>query len=75
MKSLINTFLLLFVCTLFYSCSDNDENDGQTQSSEFFNINVGSKWVYKRYSYSINSEQFIFSGIIDTLKIVEMVNF
>jgi hypothetical protein len=75
MKSLINTFLLLFVYTLFYSCSDNDENDGQTQSSEFFNINVGSKWVYKRYSYSINSEQFIFSGIIDTLKIVEMVNF
>ncbi len=78
MKSLINTVLLLFVCTLFYSCSDNDDNDdndGQTQSSEFFNLNVGNKWVYKRYNYNTNSEQFIFSGIVDTVKIVEMVNY
>lgn len=75
MKSLINTVLLLFVCTLFYSCSNNDDNDGQTQSSEFFNLNVGNKWVYKRYDYYADSNQFAFSGIVDTVKIVEMVNY
>jgi hypothetical protein len=73
MKNLIRKVLFLIVSVLLFSCSKNDEV--ATNPESFFNLNVGSKWVYKKYENNFNNPtQFTFSGIVDTVKIVSIEN-
>ena len=57
--------LLLLVTSLFWSCSNDDE----TQQDNFFNLNTGNVWVYKRYHTNDNTN-YIFSNRIDSVKVV-----
>jgi hypothetical protein len=57
--------LLLLVTSLFWSCSNDDE----TQQDDFFNLNTGNVWVYKRY-HNNNNTNYIFSNRIDSVKVV-----
>lgn len=72
MKNIFNSFFLLFVSVSFVSCSEDESVTPQSES--FFNLNVGSQWVYKKYdSYSNNSGVFVFQGVVDTVKIVDHI--
>lgn len=72
MKNIITSVLFLFVAVLFTSCSDDDNS--ATLEESFFNLNVGNKWAYKKYeNSSTNPTEFIFNGVIDTIKIVDEV--
>lgn len=65
----IQLLLFLTFSVLFFSC-DSEETVEQSEPP-FFNLNVGNKWVYKRYqNTNENPTQFTFSGIVDTVKIV-----
>lgn len=70
MKNLFRKLLLLLVFIFLFSCEKSEDNKPK---SSFFNLNVGSKWVYKRYQ-SLNNSPFEFSGIVDTVKIVSIEN-
>ena len=73
MKNLLTKSLLLILPFLLFSC--NEEDDNVTTNQPFFNINVGNKWVYKTYYNSYDSpNQFTFSGIVDTVKIIGTEN-
>lgn len=72
MKNVLSKGLLLLMSGFLFSCSQNDDASSNTaENTPFFNLNVGSKWVYKKYENSPdNPNQFAFSGIVDTVKIV-----
>ncbi len=76
MKNLTNKILFLLISVLLFSCSRNEEDATTTPSnSQFFNLNIGNKWIYKKYENSTNNpNQFVFSGIVDTVKIVGIEN-
>lgn len=72
MKNIIKNVLFLFVAISILSCSE-DENTTSTDES-FFNLNVGNKWVYKKYENSnFNPTEFTFNGVVDTIKIIDEV--
>lgn len=75
MKNLISKLLFIVASVLLFSCSKNDEVSLNSSNSQFFNLNVGSKWVYKKFVNSnSNPTQFTFSGVVDTVKIVSIEN-
>jgi hypothetical protein len=72
MKNIFNSFFLLIVAVLFVSCSEDESVT--PQSEDFFNLNVGSQWVYKKYDNNLNNpEVFVFQGVVDTVKIVDHI--
>lgn len=75
MKNLSSKIFLLTVGIVLFSCSKNDATTTAPSNQNFFNLNVGSKWVYKKYENSVNNPtQFTFAGIVDTVKIESIVN-
>lgn len=73
--------LSLSVFALFFSCTNDDDNSvGSTGNSQaeagFYALTVGSSWVYKNYVYNANTQEYDYSGVIDSVKItgVEIVN-
>ena len=74
MKNLIVKVLILFVVSLLTSCSKKEEIQIiPTPNTQFFNLKIGNKWVYKKYDNSgINPTQMAFTGEIDTVKIVSL---
>lgn len=74
MKNLIRKVFITSIGVLLFSCS-NDNNETKTEEPAFFNLNIGNKWIYKKYENSTeNPSQFTFSGIVDTIKIIGTVN-
>ena len=73
MKNFKAHLSILVVSFLLFSCS---ENDGVSTTPEFFNLQIGNEWVYKEYSNSNPNDQtqFVFTGIVDTVKIVGIEN-
>ena len=75
MKNLGSKIFFLIVSVLILSCNKNDETATTPTNQNFFNLNVGNKWVYKKYVNSFdNPTQFTFSGIVDTIKIESLEN-
>jgi hypothetical protein len=64
MKKLL---ILLSFATITASCSDDDTV--APQEEPFFNLEVGNKWVYKRYNQNGPNEEYVFSGVTDTVKV------
>ena len=72
MKNIIKNVPFLFVAISFLSCSEDDNTTSAEES--FFNLNVGNKWVYKKYENSnFNPTEFTFNGVVDTIKIIDEV--
>jgi hypothetical protein len=69
MKNLFS-IALLAVALFFLSCS----SENSTSEDDFFNLNVGSKWVYKRY-YNYSEQPGIYNLVgVDSVEVVETVN-
>ena len=65
-------FSILFVVTLFLSCSSNDDSQSSDiQEENFYALTVGNSWVYKNYKYSSISETYEDTGVIDSISIIE----
>jgi len=61
-------FSLLGLSFLMFSCSnDLEDTTPSSPSSTFFNINVGNKWVYKRYHYNSITSNFSSYNRIDSV--------
>lgn len=74
MKNIINYALALVIIVSLISCNEDDYTTSPDEN--FFNLNVGNRWVYKKYENSYNNPtQFTFNGVIDTVKIVGNVEF
>lgn len=75
MKKKFIQISILFIAILSTSCStEGDVNVTPTQE-DFFNLNVGNTWVYKRYNFELeNPTTYTFSGITDNVEIVENVS-
>lgn len=55
------------------SCSSNSDSEPEPLP-DFFNLNVGNEWVYKKYQNSYeNLEDYTFTGEIDSVKVVAKV--
>lgn len=64
-------FSILFVITLFFSCSSNDESDNpESQEENFYALTVGNSWVYKNYKYNPTTELYDDTGVIDSVSII-----
>jgi hypothetical protein len=83
MKKLSPKLVLLFICVIVLSCTADEKlvnneplpNSNVETKQPFFNLNVGSKWVYKKYETNhLNPNESVFSGIVDTVKIVSIEN-
>lgn len=63
---------------LLTSCRSSDEMLPETPvKQDFFNLNVGNKWVYKtyeNYDFTNPQVQYTFTGRIDSVSIVSKVN-
>lgn len=60
--------LILFITTLFFSCSSNDEPE--TLQENFYALTVGNSWVYKNYKYNPTTEKYDYTGVIDSISII-----
>ncbi len=70
MKKIL-TWAVIALSVFMVSCS----SDSDSPSEPFFNLNVGSKWVYKRYNYNLlDPGVYTDSGITDSVKVEEIVN-
>ena len=71
-----NLFLkipILFLLFALGACSD-DDNSSSTEE-DFFNLNLGNQWVYKRYNFNFdNPTVYTFSGEIEHVEVVEIVS-
>ncbi len=75
--------ILLSICTavLFFSCSNDDNssgiNDVNAQAeANFYALKVGNSWNYKNYTYNNNTQEYDYSGVIDSVKItgIQIIN-
>lgn len=72
MKNYFIKICVLFLAASLVCCSDDDNST--TADGEFFNLNVGNRWVYKKYNFEFdNPGVYTFSGQTDTVEIVEIV--
>lgn len=72
MKNYFIKISILFLAVSFASCSNDDSSS--TTNTEFFNINVGNRWVYKKYTFDFdNPGVYTFSGETETVEVVETV--
>lgn len=72
MKNYFIKISILFLAISFASCSNDDSSS--TTNTEFFNINVGNRWVYKKYNFDFdNPGVFTFSGQTETVEVTEIV--
>lgn len=68
-KLLSGAFFVLGI--VLTSCSSDNESPS---NEPFFNLNVGSKWVYKRYQHTTqNPGVFVFKGT-DSVEVEQIVN-
>lgn len=65
MKKIIPVFIM--ISTLLSCSSDSDEIETTPVNNSFFNINTGNKWVYKRYYFTNNTNQYSTSNHIDSI--------
>ena len=68
--------IMLSICVtvLFFSCSNDDDNNGcnnETAETEanFYALKLGNSWVYKNYTYDNIAQEYNYSGVIDSVKI------
>lgn len=66
--------LLIGITTLFFSCSNDDDNsssnNGITQSEvNFYGLKLGNSWTYKNYIYNNNTQEYDYSGVVDSVKV------
>lgn len=78
MKSIIHLLLAGLLVTAI-SCQRTDEPAAPSNNPEvqFFNLKVGSRWVYKTYSnsdFTAPNNSYFFTGRIDSVSIVGTVN-
>jgi hypothetical protein len=75
--------IILSICAtaLFFSCSNDDDNsgcnEGTTQAeANFYALKLGNSWTYKNYTYNNNTQEYEYSGVIDSVKITgtEIIN-
>ncbi len=72
MKNYFIKISILFLAVSFASCSNDDSSS--TTNTEFFNINVGNRWVYKKYTFDFdNPGVYTFSGQTETVEVTEIV--
>ncbi|MDQ7961703.1 hypothetical protein [Flavobacterium lindanitolerans] len=73
MKNYFIKISILFLAVSFGSCSNDDSSPSAT-NTEFFNINVGNRWVYKKYDFDFsNPGVYTFSGQTETVEVTEIV--
>ncbi|MEZ0007765.1 hypothetical protein ABH942_003151 [Flavobacterium sp. 28YEA47A] len=73
MKNYFIKISILFLAVSFASCS-NDDSSPSVTNTEFFNINVGNRWVYKKYDFDFsNPGVYTFSGQTETVEVTEIV--
>jgi len=65
------TLAFVAISATLLSCSNDDD-----ASKEFFNLNEGNLWVYKRYYSDSEGQNFVFRGQIDSVTITgqEVIN-
>jgi hypothetical protein len=67
------TVFLVLIAIAATSCSSNSDSEPEPLP-DFFNLNVGNEWVYKKYQNSYeNLEDYTFTGEIDSVKVVAKV--
>jgi len=66
--------LLLCLCivTLTFSCTESDDSGNQIDDPEanFYALTVGNSWVYKNYKYSLVTDAYEDTGVVDSVSIV-----
>ncbi len=67
--------IILSLCAIafIFSCSNDDDGNcetGGTQASNFYALTVGNSWVYKNYIYNTSTEEYDYSGVIDSVEVV-----
>lgn len=71
-----NLFLkipILFLVFALGACSDDDNSS--LPQEDFFNLNLGNQWVYKRYNFDFdNPSIYTFSGETEHVEVVEIVS-
>jgi hypothetical protein len=72
MNNMKRLLLCFFTLTLIYSCSESDDiaNPDNQSETNFYALTVGNSWVYKNYIYRFSSQNYVDTGVIDSISIV-----
>lgn len=67
--------IILSLCAsaLIFSCSNDDDGGcetGGTQANNFYALTVGNSWEYKNYIYNTTTQEYDYSGVIDSVEII-----
>jgi len=60
----LNVSIILFI----FSCSEPETIENKP--SNFYGLNIGNSWVYKSYKYNHNTNEYIYSGVIDSVSVI-----
>lgn len=63
--------LSLCISALLFSCSSDDDNQIiNTQEDNFYALKVSNSWVYKNYKRNLQTNNYDYTGVIDSISIV-----
>lgn len=63
-----------FIALLALSCTTSDNT--QEPESNFYALTIGNEWVYKNYKYNLNTQEYDYTGVVDSISIIgtEVIN-
>ncbi|APY08983.1 hypothetical protein BWZ20_12050 [Winogradskyella sp. J14-2] len=71
MKRIVYACLIV---VLFSSCTSNDDGNSPNDNSNFYALTVGNQWVYKNYGFNFSSQEYVDTGIVDSVSIIGIEN-
>jgi len=64
-------FLSVLISTTLFSCTSSDDAQiPETQNENFYALTIGNSWVYKNYKFNFQTSQYDYTGVIDSISII-----
>lgn len=63
-------FCACILIGLLSSCTSDDEDYSQIDNTNFYALTVGNQWVYKNYGFNFSTQEYVDTGIIDSVSII-----
>jgi len=63
-------FCACILIGLLSSCTSDDEDYSQIDNTNFYALTVGNQWVYKNYRFNFSTQEYVDTGIIDSVNII-----
>lgn len=64
---------IFYVCCMAFvlsSCTSDNDDNLQTENTNFYALELGNQWVYKNYKYNSSTQEYDDTGVIDSISIV-----